>query len=224
MITNAYFWEVEKKLVITADGSPTLVNEAGDSYKSLHGARNESSYVFIEAGLQFALQRTPVTSVFELGFGTGLNAFLTAQFAEKHGVSLHYTTVEAFPLVEEWKQLDFGDPILLHAIHSSPWEQHVEITPHFSLYKQKSTFADMSLPNNTFDVVYYDAFSPHTQPELWTISCFEKMYRSMRNEGVLVTYSVKGEVRRTMIQANFEVERMAGPPGKRHMLRAIKRA
>ncbi|MDP4586800.1 MAG: tRNA (5-methylaminomethyl-2-thiouridine)(34)-methyltransferase MnmD [Flavobacteriales bacterium] len=210
------------KVVITGDGSPTLVNAHGDSYKSLHGARCESTYVFIQAGLQCSIQHGGASEIFEVGFGTGLNALLTAQYANENNLKLNYTTIEAFPLADEWKGLDYGDEDLLSKLHQAEWEEPIAIDDNFSIIKREAQLQTLILPDNRYDVVYYDAFGPRAQPELWSLECFQKLFKAMNKAGVLVTYCVKGDVRRNMIAAGFNVERMAGPPGKRHMLRAIK--
>lgn len=210
------------KVVITGDGSPTLINACGDSYKSLHGARSESTYVFIQAGLECALQRGAVNEILEIGFGSGLNALLTAEYVREHKLKLNYTGIEAYPLGDEWKALDYGDSDLMARLHKADWEAVVEIESGFSMLKQCTKLEDLRLPDSRYDVVYYDAFGPRSQPELWTLECFTRLYKGMTAGGVLVTYCVKGDVRRNMIAAGFNVERMAGPPGKRHMLRAIK--
>ncbi|MBI1267819.1 MAG: tRNA (5-methylaminomethyl-2-thiouridine)(34)-methyltransferase MnmD [Cryomorphaceae bacterium] len=210
------------KVVITGDGSPTLVNACGDSYKSLHGARSESTYVFIQAGLECSIQNGGASEILEVGFGTGLNALLTAQYAAEQKLFLKYTTIEAFPLTEEWKGLDYGDEELHKNLHVADWEEKVDINEHFSILKLRAQFQTLTLPDNCYDVVYYDAFGPGSQPELWSLECFQKLFKAMNKGGVLVTYCVKGQVRRNMMAAGFNVERMAGPPGKRHMLRAIK--
>ena len=210
------------KVVITGDGSPTLVNANGDSYKSLHGARCESTYVFIQAGLQCSIQHGGASEIFEVGFGTGLNALLTAQYPNENNLNLNYTTIEAFPLADEWKGLDYGDEDLLSKLHQAEWEEPIAIDDNFSIIKREAQLQTIILPDSRYDVVYYDAFGPRAQPELWSLECFQKLFKAMNKAGVLVTYCVKGDVRRNMIAAGFNVERMAGPPGKRHMLRAIK--
>lgn len=210
------------KVVITGDGSPTLINACGDSYKSLHGARSESTYVFIQAGLECALQTGAVNEILEIGFGSGLNALLTAEYVREHKLKLNYTGIEAHPLGDEWKALDYGDSDLMARLHKADWEAVVEIESGFSMLKQCTKLEDLRLPDSRYDVVYYDAFGPRSQPELWTLECFTRLFKAMTAGGVLVTYCVKGDVRRNMIAAGFNVERMAGPPGKRHMLRAIK--
>jgi tRNA U34 5-methylaminomethyl-2-thiouridine-forming methyltransferase MnmC len=124
--------------------------------------------------------------------------------------------------VDVWKGLDYGDEDLLAKLHNAAWEEQIAIDANFSILKREAHIQTLILPANRYDVVYYDALGPRSQPELWSLECFQKLFEAMSKDGVLVTYCVKGDVRRNMMAAGFNVERMAGPPGKRHMLRAIK--
>lgn len=213
---------------ITADGSSTLYVPHWDQhYHSTHGAAQESRHVFIEAGLN-AAKGDPV-HVLEIGFGTGLNALLTLAAAERNRQRTVYVSLEAYPLVkEEWEQLDYSQlPEVresqkrLAELHLAPWEQAVQIGDAFLLTKRRLKLEDWESPP-AFHVVYFDAFAPEAQPELWTEDVFRRMYDSLLPGGVLVTYSAKGEVRRRLSAVGFRVEKLPGPPGKREMLRAWK--
>lgn len=211
----------------TEDGSHTLyLPEIDETYHSTHGAVNESRHVFLRAG--FDCCPKPELYVLEVGFGTGLNAYLTALESECKSL-VHYYTVEKFPLAEAaWSQLNFaarcgGDEALFQAIHAAAWGCDVELSPKFHLQKIEADFTCLSL-HKQFDLIYYDAFSPEKQPELWTEAIFEKLYALTSKGGILTTYCAKGSVRRAMQAAGFAVERILGPKGKREMLRATRPA
>jgi tRNA U34 5-methylaminomethyl-2-thiouridine-forming methyltransferase MnmC len=218
----------EIRLETTADGSLTLYVPALDEhYHSTNGAVRESQHVYMEAGLLHFIRcwdKNPETGiqVLELGLGTGLNAFLTALEAEKHRVKIIYTALEKFPLSPEITNLLNIFPTvrpLFQQIHQSEWETPVLITPYFSLRKLAIDFKTFAFPDR-YDVVYYDAFAPDKQPEVWSAELFEKLFSSMNQGGILTTYCAKGSIRRMMQQAGFIVERLPGAAGKREMLRA----
>ena len=231
------------KIQVTEDGSHTLFSEmAGQTYHSSHGAVQESRHIFISQlmgrcskvnGQQSGMNG--VLSVLEIGFGTGLNALLTAQWARENGVKVDYTTIELYPLKEEvYRELNYGkllgDDELFLRLHKAEWDVGlVEVTENFAIRKCKSDIvewlrnAQYTMHNaQLFDVVYFDAFSPDAQPELWTEEVFRNVYALMKEGGVLMTYCAKGDVRRAMLAAGFRVEKLQGPPGKRHILRAGK--
>ena len=163
-----------------------------------------------------------------MGFGTGLNAFLTLLETQKHSLKINYSGIEAYPVTsEELQQLNYTDGFsdkvtrLFNALHSVAWEKAKDITSNFKLIKRQQFFQDIS-DKNSFDLIYFDAFGARVQPELWSKAIFKKMYNALKQNGVLVTYAAIGQVRRDMIDLGFEVERLQGPPGKRHMLRAVK--
>jgi len=159
-------------------------------------------------------------SVLEVGFGTGLNAWLTLQQAEKLQRNTYYETIELYP-INETTAHELSDDEIFRSLHSAPWEQPVEITSYFVLHKRKCDLMK-TMFNNKYDVVFFDAFSPAVQPEMWNSDIFTKLYSSMNSSAILTTYCAKGSVRRTMQDAGFIVERLPGPTGKREMLRAIK--
>jgi tRNA U34 5-methylaminomethyl-2-thiouridine-forming methyltransferase MnmC len=167
-------------------------------------------------------------SILEIGFGTGLNAILTLLASENLKLKIDYCGVEAYPVsAEELKALNYSEALAIknptfEAMHSSDWDSLQKITENFSLIKQQKDFVDIT-DANLHDLIYFDAFGARVQPELWTEAMFENMYTALKPQGVLVTYSCKGSVKRALKSVGFTIERLKGPPGKRHMLRAIKR-
>lgn len=213
----------------TEDGSATLyVPELNEHYHSVKGARTESQHIFIDMGLNASA--VPCPHILEIGFGTGLNALLTLETAEREKRHVHYTAIELYPLT--WQEVDalkYSDHPLFRALHQSPWEADVEITPHFTLRKVQAdvetTNRDrlLSINQAPFDVVYFDAFAPEKQPELWKEEVFRSIHAAMSAGGILTTYCAKGVVRRMLQAIGFKVERLPGPPGgKREILRGRK--
>lgn len=222
---------MERQVIATADGSSTIsIPEMKVTYHSTHGAIRESLHVFIEAGLKYALPGKPSVSILEMGFGTGLNALLTLMEAQHKPV--HYTAIELYPLEPEQinalnycQQLNYMElqPIF-EQLHKADWEKEITITNDFTLWKSGTNLLafEMPQPGQFFDIIYFDAFAPSAQPELWTSSVFEKLFAMLSPGGFLVTYCSKGDVRRAMHSAGFKVEKLPGPPGKREMVRAWK--
>ncbi|QKZ11982.1 tRNA (5-methylaminomethyl-2-thiouridine)(34)-methyltransferase MnmD [Spirosoma sp. KUDC1026] len=218
------------RIVTTEDGSSTVINETFDkSYHSVYGAQQESQRVYIELGLLAALEKFPNTDlfVFEMGFGTGLNALMTALEADNYQRKIHYTAVEAQPLLaEEARQLNY-DTLLgtnyLEKLHMSPWNEPVEISPYFSLTKWEGRLQDFRT-SQRFHLIYYDAFAPTSQPELWEEPVFQQMTNMLLPEGLLTTYCSRSYVQRNMQAAGLIVEKHPGPPHKREILRAVKSA
>ncbi len=216
---------MERRIILTEDGSHSLYVEGMDEpYHSVHGAIQESRHVFIESGLNFLECRD--LRILELGFGTGLNALLTLIEAEKRKCNIHFHSVEKYPLTEkEYGQLNFEKELpdcpegSLNKMHSLPWNQKLELSPRFSLYKEHADFREMEA-KGPFDLVYYDAFAPQKQAHLWSQEQFEIIARLMRPGGVLVSYTAMGSVRRAMKACGFLTEKIPGPPGKREMVRA----
>ena len=210
-----------------------FVPELNEHYHSVKGARTESQHIFIDMGLKAVT--APHPHILEIGFGTGLNALLTLESAEIDKRPVHYTGIELYPLAwEEVDALKYSDNPLFKTLHTAPWEEEVAITPYFTLLKIQ---ADASLneerrmkneefpPNSScmFDVIYFDAFAPEKQPEMWGEQLFRRLYARMNAGGVLTTYCAKGVVRRLLQAVGFRVERLSGPPGgKREILRATK--
>lgn len=212
-------WVIEP----TADGSPTLRHPVfGDTYHSLRGAVGEARHVFIEAGLNAWIAANPsagAVRILEVGFGSGLNCLLTARYSP---LEVHYTGIELYPLDEAtWRALDYASDPLFASLHEAPWEAPTPVAPGFTLEKRRTDLVACNF-GATFDIVYMDAFAPDTQPEMWTQAVFEKLHAATAPHAVLTTYCAKGEVKRAMRAAGFQVERLPGALGKRHMLRARK--
>ena len=204
---------------ITGDGSKTIYSERfGEHYHSTFGAANESNHVFIEAGYQ-AVNANPV-SILEIGFGTGLNTFLTLQQTGIKQRSVFYEAIDLYPVDQQTVQ-SLSDDEFFRSLHTVAWEEPANISPCFVLKKRKIDLRE-TVFSTKFDVVYFDAFSPSAQPEMWTREIFSGLFAVMNTPSVLVTYCAKGEVRRTMQSVGFSVERLPGPVGKREMLRARK--
>jgi tRNA U34 5-methylaminomethyl-2-thiouridine-forming methyltransferase MnmC len=216
----------DRSIVSTADGSSTLyVPILDEHYHSVHGAVQESVHVFIEAGWKAMAPGRRELAVLEIGFGTGLNAWLTAREAEGQGVYTHYESLEAYPLsLEEARLLNYtegysdAEQQIFLSMHESPWGVSVEIQPCFSLKKWHVKLEDW-LPNATFDLIYFDAFAPVAQPELWTEAVFKKLRSAAKEGALLVTYCAKGSVKRAMKASGWKPEALPGPPGKREMTR-----
>ncbi|HYK56990.1 MAG TPA: tRNA (5-methylaminomethyl-2-thiouridine)(34)-methyltransferase MnmD [Flavisolibacter sp.] len=220
---------MKREIIITADGSHTVaIPDLNVTYHSRRGALQESVHVFIEAGLRYVISQSTIPSInlFEMGFGTGLNAFLTAIEAEKQQRKIQYTAVEQYPVSpEEAAGLNYPKTLQHHklftALHQSPWNEDVSIGSSFTLRKEKTSLFNFST-NQLFNLIYYDAFAPAAQPELWTIEVFQKLFDLLTPGGVLVTYCAKGDVSRAMVAAGFTVTKLPGPKGKREMLRVEK--
>ncbi len=219
------------KIVATNDGSASVFSEKfNQQYHSLHGAIQESMHVFINAGLHFKIKSLNEISILEIGFGTGLNGLLTLNEAIKSNTKINFTTIEKYPLDNDIiERLNYGFIIsmdnssaLLNQMHACEWNSLTLISNEFYLKKVKLDFENIDFINE-FDIIYFDAFAPNAQPELWTISMFEKMYNALKTNGILVTYCAKGEVKRNLKVAGFQIESLPGPVGKREMTRAIKK-
>lgn len=216
---------MERRIELTADGSATLfVPELDEHYHSMKGAQTESQHIFIDLGLNASIATRP--RVLEIGFGTGLNALLTLEAAEENRKKVHYTGIELYPLPwEVVKQLGYSDSPFFESLHSAPWEEESVISPYFALQKVQADFTK-ELPEvfqQHFDLVYFDAFAPEKQPEMWSQELFNQLYVQMNSGGILTTYCAKGVVRRMLQAAGFIVERLPGPPdGKREVLRGRK--
>jgi tRNA U34 5-methylaminomethyl-2-thiouridine-forming methyltransferase MnmC len=215
--------EIELKL--SEDGSHTLyVPELDEHYHSVFGARTESMHVFIKSGLDHSDKQD--IKILEIGFGTGLNALLTA--LNKGRRKIEYHSIEKYPLNSETEDALTLSPrqtveetSVFKAIHEAPWNELTEIIPDFKLLKFEDDLLTVNF-NTKYDLVYFDAFGPDVQPELWTKDIFQKIFDTTNTNGILTTYSAKGAVRRAMQSAGFKVERLPGPPKKREMLRCTK--
>ena len=226
---------MQKELLITNDGSHTVsIPSMGVTYHSHHGAIQESLHVYINAGLDQYLQKNKAkkqVSIFEMGFGTGLNALLTLIRSEEFQQPVFYETIELFPIEGEMvESLNYCntlnrqdlEPAFL-ALHTSDWEKEREISPNFIFKKIRKSMKNFDQGKN-YDLVYFDAFSPVEQPDLWTTDIFSQLYAMMKEGGVLVTYFSKSEVRKNLVAAGFDVKKIPGPRGKREMVFATKLA
>ncbi|MCF6223013.1 MAG: tRNA (5-methylaminomethyl-2-thiouridine)(34)-methyltransferase MnmD [Flavobacteriaceae bacterium] len=220
---------MKKKIIKTADGSSSIyLPDWDESYHSKHGAIQEAYHVFIKHGLDLFKANEKV-NILEIGFGTGLNCFITFLEALKRNLKIKYDGIEAYPLkAEEILALNYVEKLkatnyskIFAMLHAVEWEEIQEIYANFKLLKRKILFKDIK-DQNKFDLIYFDAFGARVQPELWTEDIFRIMYKSLKDKGILVTYSAKGSVRRVMQQVGFLVEKLPGPPGKREMLRGSK--
>lgn len=211
------------KKVTTSDGSNSIyLEELDEHYHSVHGAHAEAMHVFIKHGLQFVFERKDKIELLEMGFGTGLNALLTWQNVPKNK-EVVYTSIEKFPVeVSFLNELNYFDKDgKYEKIINSEWNKPIAVVDCFSLNKLTGDLLNFE-SNARFDLIYFDAFAPRVQPELWTEEVFGKCYEMLTEKGVLVTYCAKGQVKRNMKGVGFTVERLPGPPGKREMTRAIK--
>ncbi|MCB9359809.1 MAG: tRNA (5-methylaminomethyl-2-thiouridine)(34)-methyltransferase MnmD [Flavobacteriales bacterium] len=215
------------EIKLTKDNSHTLfIPVLNETYHSKHGAIQEANHVFIDAGLKFFSAKQ--LSVLEVGFGTGLNTLLTNIYAEQNTVWVDYIGVELHPLKKEIiEQLNYVDLIAkateeqFSNIHNQKWNESSQVSKHFNLTKLNQSIAELE-DVNKYDVIFFDAFGPEVQPEMWSNSIFKKMYSSLKEKGILVTFCAKGSVKRTLKEVGFTVENLPGPPGKREMTRAVK--
>ncbi|ESU25689.1 putative peptidase [Flavobacterium saliperosum S13] len=220
---------MKRKIIQTEDGSSSLLMEEwGETYHSKHGAIQEAKHVFIQNGLSLFKEQS--VAVLEIGFGTGLNALVTLLEAEKLKLTIDYTGVEAYPILpEEVEKLNYVSQLNANQsdtdfqlMHSSEWGVKTVVSKGFTLTKRQQYFNEIS-DKNRFDLIYFDAFGFQYQPELWSVEIFKKMFEALKPNGVLVTYACRGSVKRAMIEVGFSTEKLPGPPGKREMLRAVKK-
>ncbi len=218
----------EMKLAITLDGSTTIqTGNQDECYHSKHGAIQESEHIFIKNGLEQMTQ--PNISILEIGVGTGLNVLLSLIHAKKKSLTVFYHGIEPFPLPSALiLQLNYPERLktdknIFHKIHNTRWNSSEPIDKNFVLYKENNKIQYTDLSTHHYDLVYFDAFSPALEPELWQTSIFKKLFSSMKKEGLLLTYSSKGKVKRSMESAGFFCEKRPGPPGKREFLCGLKK-
>lgn len=218
---------LKREIIKTNDGSTTIhLPEWDESYHSKHGAIQEAYHVFIKNGLSL-FEGQPI-AVLEIGFGTGLNCFITYLESQKRNQSIDYVGVEAYPVtIDEAMMMNYANEInanqdnLFRQLHECQWEQLQTISDNFTLTKRKQFFQDIQ-DAATFDLIYFDAFGFRVQPELWSESIFAAMFKSLKPNGVLVTYACRTSIKNAMLSAGFSVEKLPGAPGKREMLRATK--
>jgi tRNA U34 5-methylaminomethyl-2-thiouridine-forming methyltransferase MnmC len=218
-----------KKIEIrqTADGSNTLyLADLNETYHSSHGAVQEAMHVFIQHGITFLGQDKKTISVFEMGFGTGLNALLTAQWAQNQQRMIEYIGVELHPIPEEiWEQMDYVQERSANEMYakimSAEWETNHEINPYFQLKKIQIDIHQLQV-NKQVDLIYFDAFGPRAQAEMWEMPVLTKMHEQLKPGGIFVTYCAQGQMKRNLRSLGFHLESLPGPPGKREMTRATK--
>jgi len=218
------------KIVNTADGSDTitLIN-AAETFHSKFGALTESMHIFINSGLMEIQKQTSCVSILEVGFGTGLNALLTLKHASDNNLNVDYYAVEPFPLPEDiYSNLNYPglagvEKDIFKKLHRASADTNMKISNNFTLYPLHEPVQSLVLKENTFNLVYFDAFNPDLEPDMWQEEVFEKIFRVMKKNSILVTYSAKGLVKRNMQHAGFLVEKLPGPPGKREIIRAVKK-
>ena len=218
---------MKREIIVTNDGSNSLyIPEMDETYHSIHGAIQEAKHVFIENGLK--LFNKPDLRVFEVGFGTGLNALLSEQYSSYNNINIHYHSIEAFPVeVGLINRLNYTDLIgcnslVFNAIHKLEWEVESVISETFILKKIEAKMQDFEMEMGAFDIVFFDAFGPRAQGEMWSVSILKKMYDCLISTGKLVTYCAQGQFKRDLKSIGFVVENVPGPPGKREMTIATK--
>ena len=223
---------MDVQIFITEDGSHSLFRkDLNEGYHSRYGAITESMHIFIEAGFKQVSNEYKEINVLEIGFGTGLNAFLTCLISSETGKKVNYFGIEPFPLQSEiYSMLNYPELLgnaenrkLFLLLHDSEWGRGVKIIEQFNLKKIRKRFEDVDLKQAFFNLIYFDAFAPDIQPELWKKNIFKKIYNTLKDEGVFVTYSAKGSVKRNLQDAGFYIEKIPGPKGKREMIRAVKK-
>lgn len=219
---------MRREIITTSDGSTTIhLPDWDENYHSKHGAIQEAKHVFIENGLSLFQDKS--IAILEIGFGTGLNAFITFLESKKLNIAADYVGVEAYPISsEEILSMNYvnelnakSDSKIFEQMHTSNWEEKTILSDTFCLTKRKQFFADIE-DVAQFDLIYFDAFGFRVQPELWSLEIFQKMYVALKTNGILVTYACRGSIKRAMLECGFKVEKLPGAPGKREMLRAIK--
>ena len=222
-----------KRFIITDDGSHTIfLPDLNETYHSTHGAIQESEYVFIQKGLAYFCEsaKTEKVKVFEVGFGTGLNVLLSSIYADLNSKYVDYHTIEAYPLeIQDIKQLNYSEQLsagnsyeLSAKIHEAKWGEKIAIAENFQLTKYRAKIEDFST-SESFDVCFFDAFAPSKQAEMWEKSVLKQMHSILEGGGIFVTYCAKGQLKRDLRSIGFEVETLPGPPGKKEMVRAIKK-
>lgn len=218
---------LKREIIQTNDGSTTIhLPEWNESYHSKHGAIQEAYHVFIKNG--FSLFEGKPISILEIGFGTGLNCFITYLEAKKNNQLIDYVGVEAYPVEKDEaflmnypKEINENETSMFRQMHEGDWEQKTSLSDNFKLIKRKQFFQDIN-DENAFDLIYFDAFGFRVQPELWSEEIFAAMFRALKPNGVLVTYACRTSIKNAMLSAGFSVEKLPGAPGKREMLRASK--
>ena len=221
------------ELIETKDGSSSLfLPELNETYHSTHGALTESQYVFVDKGFNYFQERNPEKAeinILEIGFGTGLNAWLTAIAIQNLKLKVQYSSLEKFPLEPETiEQLNYKkgysekDQVLFDKIHLAEWNTEAEISENFALTKLETDIHEYSQETESYDIIYFDAFAPSRQPDMWTPDVLKKMYHNCTHGAVFATYCAQGQFKRDLKSVGFEIEELPGPPGKKEMTRGVK--
>ena len=221
---------MKRHIIKTSDGSSTIkIDEMDETYHSSHGAIQEAEHVFIEHGVNSI--KAEELKIFEMGFGTGLNALLTLKHVGENDRQVEYHAIEAFPVESELlEQLNYVDQIgekfqdSFSNIHKASWGELTPITKSFSLEKIHAKIETLDMPEAEYDLVFFDAFGPRAQSKMWALDVLTKMYKGLKENGVLVTYCAQGQFKRNLKSLGFKVESLPGPPGKREMTRAVKQS
>ena len=220
---------MKRKIIKTNDGSHTIhIEDWDESYHSKHGAIQEAYHVFIKNGLDNFKDESKV-SILEIGFGTGLNAFITFLEHKKRNLNIEYVGVEAYPILEEEiNQLNYVKELqaeefqfIFNLMHEANWEKEIEVSSNFILTKRKQFFQEIN-DKEKYNLIYFDAFGFNVQPELWNEAIFKQMYEALLPNGILVTYACRSSIKKAMLSVGFQVEKLPGAPGKREMIRAFK--
>jgi tRNA U34 5-methylaminomethyl-2-thiouridine-forming methyltransferase MnmC len=222
---------MQRQIITTKDNSKTLlIPEMDETYHSINGALTEANHIFIENGINQFNGTSEVVSIFEMGFGTGLNAILTYRFACQHHINISYNAIEKYPVSDEEMEvlnyskllnLNNDEQLILHQMHHS-FDRKNKLSEYFTFNLFKGDVKNMELNNQNYDVIYYDAFAPRHQPDLWQKEVLFKMYKSLKPNGFLITYCAQGQFKRNLKALGFEVVNLQGPPGKREITKAIK--
>jgi tRNA U34 5-methylaminomethyl-2-thiouridine-forming methyltransferase MnmC len=219
------------EIITTSDGSHSLRNhELNETYHSIHGAMQESVHVFINKGLDHFIEENPAQpeiNILEVGFGTGLNALLTLERAKTILSKINYTSLEVYPIPSEtWMSLNYARNEETRAgfqkLHQAEWDTFVAIEPNFTLRKVNQSLEDATFQAASYDVIYYDAFAPNKQPEMWTAAILAKVVKLIRPGGIFVTYCAKGQLKRDLKALDLAISTLDGPPGKKEMVRGKK--
>lgn len=218
---------MKREIITTKDGSSSIyIPEMDETYHSVHGAVQEALHVFIKNGL--ALMSKGEINVFELGFGTGLNAFLSEQYSSQNKISIYYDSIEAYPVeVNLLNKMNYNNVVkykieIYESIHKAEWEVENRISETFQLRKIEAKIQDFEVEKKHYHIIFFDAFGPRAQSEMWSVEILQKMYDCLRNDGRLVTYCAQGQFKRDLKYIGFKVENLPGPPGKREMTVATK--
>ncbi len=218
------------KIITTEDGSHSLYRpDLNETYHSFHGALQESVHVFINMGLKYYFEKCQKSTarILEVGFGTGLNALLTEEYAANNEVEIYFETLETVPLGSDiYEKLNYAQKMakqeIFTAMHSAAWNWEEKITDFFSIKKIEGSLIDYQ-NNDLFDLIYFDAFAPSKQPELWSKSIMGKMHSLLNSGGIITTYCAKGQLKRDLRDVGFEVSTLPGAPGKKEMVRGQKK-